>query len=254
VGVYLKRWEQLKADFEKTTGTNRPKEKQATIIGTIQKSSGLTPVIKDVEAALEKKQRTPLEKALNKLFVTRGTYATFLMNEQKKFVNDPSDPDMIVWTAYRDLTFGIQHIEQDAAKEAAKLQEEKGGGKVAIQWLSLEGDIKGTVQAAKKAFASYAAQEKKNKLLEKSEGAVKAAEAYTKAAAHTKYKEAREALELFKKEAKKCSDECAKVLSAEKDAGYKKGVQSHHDAMKALSVLARIDAQIKNLQDAERAG
>lgn len=124
---------------------------------------------------------------------------------------------------------------------------------MAIQWLSLEGDVKGTVAAAKKGFAAYSAQEKKNNLLGKSEGAVKAAEAYTKAAAHTKYKEAREALELFKKEAKKCADECAKVLSAEKDAGYKAPVQHHRDAMKALSVLARIDAQIKNLVDAEKA-
>jgi hypothetical protein len=254
MGAYLKRWDDLKADFEKTTGQKRPKETtKKVLLGTVQKSSGLTPLLKDIDTALEKKQRLPLEQALNKFFVARGVYATFLMTEQKRFLNDPDDPELTVWIAYKDLIFGIQKIEEDASKAAKTLQEEKSPGNVAIQWLSLEGDIKGTVLAAKNGFAPFAAQEKKNGLLAKANGAVKAAEAYTKAAARTQFKEARAALELFKKEAKRCADDCAKALNAEKDDKYKKAIQSFHDAMKALSALARIDAQIKNLLDAEKA-
>jgi hypothetical protein len=254
VGAYLKRWEQLKQDFQNTTQKSRPKETtQKLLLGTVQKSSGLTPVLKDVDTALEKKQRVPLEQALNKLFQTRGTYATFLMHEQKQFLNDPNDPDLKIWTAYKDFIFGIQKIEEDASKEAKTLQETKGGVAEGITWLSLEGDVKGTVQAAKKGFAAFAAQEKKNNLLSKANGAVKAAETYTKAAARTQLTEARKALELFKQEAKNCADACAKVLSAEKDEKYKKEVQHFHDAMKALGTAARIDAQIKNLTTAEKA-
>jgi hypothetical protein len=252
MGTYLKRWEHLKAQFEKDAQHPRPNETTKNIIlGTVKKPSGLSPVIKDVDTALEKKQRLPIEQALNKLFQVRGIYAMFLTQEQKKFLNDPDDPEMTVWIAYKELIFGIQKIEEDASKEAKALQEEKGDGP-AIQWLSLEGDVKGTVDAAKKGFGNFKAQEKKNNLLGKASAAVKAAESYTKAAAHSKVKEAREALELFKKEAKRCADDCEKVL-AEKDQNYKKAIQSFHDAMKALSTLARIDAQIKNLQEAEKA-
>ena len=252
---YLKRWETLKKTFETKTGSKRPLETTKKILlGTVQKASGITPVLKDVDTALSKKQRVPLEQALNKLMAARGTYCTFLMKEQKQFLNDPNDPDMVIWTAYRDLIFGVQNIEEDAAKEAKKLQETKAPGQTGITWLGLEGDVKGTIAAAKKAFGAFAAQEKKNNLLKKAEGAQKAAETYTKAAARTEVVNARKALELFKVEAKKCADECAKVLSAEKDPNYKKAVQSFHDAMKALSVLSRVDAQIKNLLAAEKAG
>ena len=250
---YLKRWEKLKKDFETASGSKRPKETvKKALLGTVQKASGLTPVLKDIDTALSKKQRAPLEQALNKLMVVRSDYGKFLMKEQAQYVNSPDDPDMTIWKAYKDLLFGIQKLEEDAAVDAKKLQETKQTGVTGITWLGLEGDVKGTVADAKKKFTSFADKEKKYNLLKKAEGAVKAAEAYTKTAARTEYTNARKALELFKSEAKKCADECAKVLSAEKDDNYKKAVRSFHDAMKALSVLARIDQQIRNLAAAEK--
>jgi hypothetical protein len=252
---YVKRWETLKKAFETTTGSKRPQETTKKILlGTVQKASGITPVLKEIDSALAKKHRVPLEQALNKLMSVRGVYCTFLMKEQKQFVNNPNDPDMVIWTAYKDLIFGVQKIEEDAAKEAKQLQEKKEPNKTAITWLGLEADVKSTVAAAKKLFTPFAAQEKKNNLLKKAEAAMKAAETYTKTAARSEVVPARKALELFKVEAKKCADECAKVLSTEKDPNYKKAVQSFHDAMKALSVLSRVDAQIKNLLAAEKAG
>ena len=253
---YLAKWEQLKKDFEVTTNKSRPKETvKKAIVGTVQKASGLTPILKEVDTALQNQERKPLEQSLNKFFAARGAYATFLSQEQKQFLNDPNDPDLFVWTAYRDLIMGMQKIETDAAADAKKLQEKKGGGKVAIEWLSLDGDLKGTVAAAKKDLAAFSALEKKHGILKKADPALKDTEKYTKAAARTEYKNAREALVSFKVTAKKCADDLAKILGAEKgDPNFTKALTKFHDAMKALSTLGRVDAQIKNLVDAEKAG
>lgn len=245
---YVARWEQLKKDFEKASGLNRPKQTKDTIVGTIQKASGITPVLKEVDAAIAKKQRTPLAQALNKFFAVRGPYVTFLQNEMKQYLDD-----LEMATAFKDLMVGLGKIDVDAAAELKKFQEAKSPGKVAIEFLQIEGDVKGTVAAAKKDLAPFAAIEKKHKILAKADAAVKDAEKYTKAAAKTEYKNAREALVSFKANSKKCAEDVAKIISAENDANFKKAAQKFHDAMKAFSVVQRVDGQIKKLQEAEAA-
>jgi hypothetical protein len=250
MGVYLSRWEKLKKDFETNSNLKRPQETvKKALIGTVAKSSGLTPIMKDIDSALEKKQRTPLEKALNQLMATRSTYCTFLMEEQKHYLNDPNDPDLTIWTAYRNLIFGIQKLEEDGAAAAKTLQEAKGGGE-SITWFGLEGDVKGTVEKAKKDFGPFAAQEKKNLVLKKADPALKAAKAYTEAAAKTNFLAAKGALLNFKVEAKKCADAVGIVAGKETDANYKKVLVAFQNAMQALSVSARVDTQIQNLQQA----
>jgi hypothetical protein len=244
----------LKKNFETTTGAKRPQETvKKALVGTVAKASGITPVLKDVDTAIEKKERKPLEQALNKLMVARSAYCTFLSQEQKKYNPMQDDTQQAVWAAYRDLIMGVQKIESDAADQAKTLQETKGAGQ-AIQFFALEGDVKGTVVAAKKGLAPYAALDKKYNLLKASEGAVRQAEAYTKAAARTQVKEAIAALQSFKDEAKKCYEALAKVLPLEKDAGFLKALQAYHDAMKALASVGRVDAQIKNLKAMGQAG
>lgn len=255
MGKYVKEWEKLKEDFEATTGAKRPKEtgRDYDSGAAVAKASGITPVLKDVDTALEKKQRLPLEQALNKLMVARSSYVTFLMKEQKQF-NPMDDGDLPMWTAYKDLYMGIQGIEDKASQEAKTLQEQKSPGQEAIIWFGLEGDLKGTIAAAKKALAPFATLEKKHGVLKKADASVKAAETYTAAAARTKAKEARVALELFKTEAAKCAtelDKIAKAITEKKEADAKKAVESFHNAMKALSTLPRVDAQIKNLKSME---
>jgi hypothetical protein len=148
---------------------------------------------------------------------------------------------------------GVQKIEADAADQAKALQESKGAAQ-GIQFLALEGDVKGTVAAAKKGLAPYAALDKKYNLLKASDGAVRQAEAYTKAAARTQVKEAIAALQGFKDEAKKCYEALAKVLAVEKEANFHKALQAYHDAMKALASVTRVDAQINNLKAMGQAG
>lgn len=253
MGVYLTRWEKLKTDFETNANKKRPLETvKKALVGTIEKSSGITPVVKAIDAALEKKQRVPLEKALNDLMAVRSTYCSFLTKEQTPHLHDPNDPDLTIWTAYRDLIKGIEKLEMDGAEAAKKLQETKGAG-ASITWMGLEGDVKGTVAKAKKDFEKFSAQEKKNGLLKKADGALKAAKAYTEAAARTNFGAAKVALETFKVEAKKCADACATVAHAEHDGPYKTAVESYEKGMRDLSTASRIDAQIRNLQNAAQA-
>jgi hypothetical protein len=248
MAIFLPRWEKLKKDFETETNQSRPQEKvKIALIGSISKSSGITPVLKDIDSALDKKERKPLEQAINKLMVQRSSYCTFLANEQKQY-----DHGGDIWMSYQGLIKGLEKIEKDAGDAAKGLQEAKSPGKQGIEFFALEGDLKGTLAAAKKGLTPYGALEKKYGLLKKADASVKLAETYTKTAARTQPKEAREALEAFQKECKKCADELAKVLNVEKDPGFHKALQSYHDAMKALSNLARIDAQIKNLKVMEQ--
>ena len=76
------------------------------LIGTVQKSSGVTPILKEVDTALEKKQRTPLEQSLNKLMVARSTYCTFLTSQQSAFAPGKPTEDLAIWTEYRNLIKG----------------------------------------------------------------------------------------------------------------------------------------------------
>jgi hypothetical protein len=249
---YLARWEKLKTDFEANTGRARPKEEtKKFLIGTVQKASGVTPVLKDVDTAIEKKQRTPLEQSLNKLMAIRSSYCTFLTSQQSVFAPGKATEDLAIWTEYRDLIKGLEAIETDASKDAKTLQEEKSPGKQGIMWLSLEGDLKGTVEAAQKQLKPFAALEKKADVLKKANSSIKAAEEYTKAAARTQPTEARQALNKFKTEAAKCADDLDKIAKAATDVGFKKAVTSFQSAMKALSVAARVDAQINNLKAME---
>jgi hypothetical protein len=57
MGVYLAEWDKLKKAFETDTNRARPKETvQKALIGTVAKSSGITPALKDVESALARRK------------------------------------------------------------------------------------------------------------------------------------------------------------------------------------------------------
>ncbi len=217
--------------------------------GVVAKSSGITPVLKDIDTALGKKERKTLERAINKLMVVRGPYATLLAKEAGKYSNWGDDPSFEgISTAFRAFMMGLQQLEVDAGADAKKLQEKKGAAE-GIEFFALEGDFKGTVAAAKKEFAKFAALEKKHGLIKAADAAVKQAEIYTKTAARTEVNAARQALVNFKAEAKKCADAWAKVLKLETDKEFLKVLTKQQNAMQAMSNLARIDAQIKKLNE-----
>jgi hypothetical protein len=252
---YVARWEKLKKDFETAFQAKRPmlKVKDADA-GIVTKSSGITPVLKDIDTALQKKERKTLERAINKLMVVRGPYATLLAKEAGKYSDWNEDLSFqAISTAFRDFMMGLQKLEVDAAADAKKLQETKGAA-AGIEFFALEGDVKGTVSSAKKGLAKFATLEKKHSLLKLSDAAVKQAEIYTKTAARTEVKAAKQALLNFKTEAKKCADALAKVSKLETDKDFLKALTSYQNAMQALSAMTRVDAQIRNLTAMEQAG
>jgi hypothetical protein len=249
---YAARWEQLKKDFEKNTGLARPKLTKDTLIGMVQKATGITPVLKDLDTAIAKKQRAPLAQAITKFMTVRGPYVEMLMKETGHLM--ASDDDELA-TAYTKLQSGLQQIAVAASAELKNVQEAKAPGAVAVEFLEIEGDIKATIATAKKDLAAFAALEKKHKVLATADAALKETEKYTKAAARMEYKVAVDALTKFKVAAKKAAEDLAKVLAAEKSSDkFTAGVQKFQKAMKDFSGVQRVDQQIVKLQAAEQAG
>jgi len=247
---YVSQWEKLKKDFENATGSERPKQTKETIFGTIQKASGITPVLKDLDSAIAKKERAPIAQAITKFLAARGPYVEMLMKETgHAMVND----DLALATAYKDLQTGLGKISVDAGKELNTLQEAKSPGKTAIPFFEIEGDVKATIATAKKDLAAFAALEKKHKVLATADAALKETEKYTKAAARTEYKEAADALIKFKVLAKKCAEDLGKPLAAEKaNDKFVTAVQKFQKGMKDFSAVSRVEQQITLLKKLEQ--
>ena len=251
MGVYVTKWENLKKDFENKTNQARPRETvKKALIGTVAKSTGITPALKDVESALAKKERKTFAQALNKFEIQRNAYSKFLAEEQTHL--DPAT-DEAVWKAYQSLIQGLHGIADEAAKDAKSVQEEKSPIE-GIQFLAMEAELKNVVADAKKKLTPYAALEKKYGLLKKADAALKLAETYTKVAARTQVKAALDTLESLQKECKKCADELEKVVKLEKDQGFKTALESYRKSMADTGAWSRLLLQIKNLRDRLQAG
>lgn len=250
MGKYVAEWEKIKKEFETTAGMKRPTETvKKAIIGTVQKSSGLTPALKDVDSALDKKERLTLEKAMNKYHSIQEPYVAFLRKEMSNYnANDHEDVIIAFTTFMRKMLM----LEDEMSKDAKKLQEAKSPGATAIKWLFLEADVKGTVEKAKKDFTAFAPLEKRFLLVKKADPAMKAANDYTKAAARTEVANALKSLKEFQTEARKCATACDAALKdkdAQKADKYIDSVKSYQKAMNDLAT-SRAAIQIKNLETA----
>lgn len=247
---YAARWELLKKTFEKNTGLERPKLTKDTLIGTVQKASGITPVLKDIDTAIAKKQRTPLAQAIAKFMAVRGPYVEILMKETGHLMASNDDE---LAAAYVKLQSGLQQIAVDASAELKAVQEAKTPNAVAVEFLEIEGDVKATIATAKKDLAPFAALEKKHKVLANADATLKETEKYTKAAARMEYTAAVVALTKFKMAAKKAAEDLAKVVAAEKSNDkFTTAVQKFQKAMKDFSGVQRVDQQIAKLLAAEK--
>jgi hypothetical protein len=183
--------------------------------------------------------------------IVRDAYVVMLAKEAgHAMVNN----DDMMATAYKDLQTGLGQISVDAGKVLNTIQETKSPGKVAIPFFEIEGDVKATIATAKKDLAALAALEKKHKVLATADAALKETEKYTKAAARTEYAAAAQALSTFKAAAKKCAEDLAKVLAAEKtNDKFTAAVQKFQKGMKDFSSVSRVDQQIVVIQKAEKA-
>lgn len=248
MGKYVKEWETIKKKFETDAGIKRPKESvKKAIIGTVQKSSGLTPVLQEIDNAIDKKERLTLEKAMNKYHIVQEPYVAFVRKEMKTY-DATVDEDIVL--AYATFMREMLMLEDKMSADAKALQEKKGGG-VSIKWLFLEADVKGTIDKAKKDFAAYAAFEKKFKLIDNAGPALKAAQDYTKAAARTEVANALKSIKEFQVKAKVAANACDAALKdaeAKKKSDYIDSVTSFKSAMNSLSTSSRTTDQVKALE------
>jgi hypothetical protein len=248
LGKYVKEWETIKKKFETDAGIKRPKESiKKAIIGTVQKSSGLTPVLQEIDNAIDKKERLTLEKAMNKYHTVQEPYVAFVRKEMKTY-DATVDEDIVL--AYATFMREMLMLEDKMSVDAKALQEKKGGG-VSIKWLFLEADVKGTIDKAKKDFAAYATFEKKFKLIDNAGPALKAAQDYTKAAARTEVANALKSIKEFQVKAKVAANACDAALKdaeAKKKSDYIDSVTSFKSAMNSLSTASRTTDQVKALE------
>lgn len=249
MGKYVKQWQAIKAKFEADAKIKRPKETVTkAMLFTVQKASGLTPALEEVDKALEKKERLTLEKAMNKYHLVQEPYVKFVRSEMSKY--DPgTDEDVVL--AFGTFMRQMLMIEDDISKDAKKLQEDKGGtGTEGIKWLFLEADVKATVEKAKKDFAAFAALEKRFGLIKKADSSIKSAQDYTKAAARTEVANAIKALKDFQVNARSCAKGCDPAIAdkeAQKAPKYIESVKSFQKAMNDLAA-ARAATQLKELE------
>jgi hypothetical protein len=241
MATFLERWEKAKKDFDQHA-KKMPKE--------LLQPSGLTPLLKEVDAAFAKKQRKIALQALTKFNVGRQKYASLLAHQ----VGPSSTLDPAALKAVMTLITAIGTIETDAAHAVETLQEDKGGTKDPIKILILEGDLKSNIERTKKALGPHAAIDKKYEVLKLVQPAVKAMEAYSKAAARTQVKEAHDALDLFVGLARKCHLYCDQILHKEKTAAYVAIVQSFANDLKSFTEGARVQGQLKALKSRFTAG
>src|SRR5882724_11434866 len=154
MATFLDRWEKAKKDFDQ----------HAKKVTMLQQASGLTPLLKDVDAAFAKKQRKVALQALTKFNVGRQKYTSFLAHQ----VGPSSPHDPTIQQAVMALIKTIQAIETDIAHAIETLQEEKQPAtapKDAIKILILEGDLKSNIARTKKALAPHASIDKKYDVL-----------------------------------------------------------------------------------------
>ena len=254
MGKYVKKWETLKASFETNTGLARPKETvKKAIIGTVQKASGITPALQAIDNAIEKKERLTLEKALNKYHTVQEPYVAFLREELKQYQPLAADPVYEnICLEFGKFIRGMLTIEDEAGKEATQLQVSKGGATAGIQFLFLEADVKNTIAKGKKDFTAYANFEKRFNLVKKTDPALAAAQTYTKAAAHTEYKNALDAIKDFQTKALAVASACDVALNdndvkKKENEKYKDSVDSFKKAWRDLANASRTADQIRQL-------
>jgi hypothetical protein len=167
--------------------------------------TGMTPALKEVDAAFDKKHRKAVMKALTSLHaviekagmqlekVSLAAGSKALDTKDRGAKNALSEIEMTGITFKQKLT----GFELKVAKELESLQEDKSESGEKIDITSLEGDMNGAISKYKKDTKDFADLEKKFKVLTALKPAEKAMQGYSKAAARTEVSKALYELETF---------------------------------------------------------
>lgn len=278
---YVKDWEKAKKDFAakvvghlQAGGAGVPADLKQAVVTLLKTETGMTPALKEVDAAFDKKERKPAMSGLTKV---HGAIEKAAMHVQKVALSAGSAAadaaDQAAQNALNEIQMAglefkrtLTGFETRIAKQLEQLQEEKSPGGVKIDIISLEGDMNGAIEKFKKDAKPHAALEKEHKVLDATAGAAKAMQAYSKAAARTEVKNALDALQDYfaavdklDTHRKKVVADCKKTAAALPTAAgkaveaYVKAVDTLCDALKTIKAQ-RGTVSLKNLQALAAAG
>lgn len=267
---FLADWSKAKKDFTvavagqlKAGGAAFPADVRQEVVAFLKAETGLTPALKEVDAAFGKKHRKSVMQGLTKLHAVIEKSA---MQAQKvafkagSKVNDVDDDEAKralgeIQMLGLDFKRVMTGFEPRIAKDLEKLQEEKSADGVKIDIISLEGDMNGAIAKFKSDTKAFGDIEKKLKMLGAVEPAVKAMQAYSKAAARTEVKAAITALTTFNTAVEAADKHRTKVSNgaAKADDNYLKAADSLCAALRAITSQRGKDS-LRNLQKLEADG
>ena len=245
---FLAEWERMKKAFDNTAKTvQNPDAVTSAYLAVMAKPTGLTPILKDIDAAFSKEQRKPINEALLKFYGKREPISVLLA----KIV--PKLTDKALLDATMDLMVDLPALEKAMQTKLKELQDDKAGETGASSWnllLLFETDLKKNIDQLTKDLkpAALAKLEKKHEVISLTEIPVKHMDAYSKAAARLKADEALTSLKAFVKAADGCARACEGVLKQVDDDAYTKAVKRFVNDLRTLC-SARVSVQQKKLEE-----
>lgn len=245
---FLAEWDRLKTAFDAAAGgVQNPDPVTASFLAVMAKPTGLTPILKDIDAAFAKEQRKPATDALKKFYGKREPISVLLTKVMPKITDNALND------AAMDLMAGLPALEKSIQTKLKELQDEKAGEQGASSWnllLLFETDLQKNIDLLVKDLkpAAMAKIDKKHEVVSLTKIPVKHMDAYSKAAARLKADEALAALKDFVKSAEGCAKAAVAILKKEPDKAYEKAVQRFVNDLRTLCT-ARVAVQQKKLED-----
>jgi len=245
---FLADWERLKKAFDAAAkSVQNPDPVTTSFLAVMAKPTGLTPILKDIDAAFAKEQRKPATEALLKFYAKREPISVLLAKVVPKIT------DQRLGDAAMDLMAGIPALEKSMQKKLKELQDDKAGAQGASDWnllLLFETDLQKNIDLLAKDLkpAALAKIDKKHDVVSLTKIPVKHMDAYSKAAARLKADEALAALKDFVKAADGCARACEGILKKEADKDFEKAVKRFVNDLRTLC-SARVAVQLKKLEE-----
>jgi hypothetical protein len=246
--TFLADWERMKKAFDAAArAVQSPDPVTAKFLEVMAKPTGLTPILKEVDAAFAKEQRKPATEALKKFYGKREPISVLLA----KMV--PKITDNALNDAAMDLMAGLPALEKSIQTKLKELQDDKAGEQGASSWnllLLFETDLQKNIDTLTKDLTvpALAKIDKEHDVVSLTKIPVKHMAAYSKAAARLKADEALAALKLFVTTAEGCAKACEAILKKEDDGNFTKAVKRFVNDLRTLC-KARVSVQQKKLED-----
>ena len=267
---FLADWSKAKKEFTvavagqlQAGGAAFPADVRQGVVAFLKAETGLTPALKEVDAAFGKKHRKSVMQGLTKVHAViektamqaqgialkAGSKAGEVTDDKAKRALDE------IQMLGLDFKRTITGFEVRIAKDLEKLQEAKSPDGVKIDIISLEGDMNGAIAKFKTDTKAFGEAEKRLKMLGAVEPAVKAMQAYSKAVARTEVNAAITGLEAFFTAVDKADGyrKKAAATSAKTDATYIKAADSLCAALRSIKSQRGTDS-MKNLKKLEADG